>query len=55
MKFKNFLKDIQEETVSGDIATVDTKIGSKPLRHQGKTGKKCRAHKRVGCLDCQRD
>jgi hypothetical protein len=58
MNFRKLLKDIhdiQEETTSGDIATVDSKLGTKPIRHQGGNGKKCKSHKRVDCLECQKD
>ena len=53
MKFKNFLKDLDEEMTSGDVASVDSRLGDKPARTQGKhKGKRCKIHKRFDCLDC---
>ena len=55
--FRKLIKeihDLQEETTSGDIATVDNKLGSKPVRNLVK-GKKCKKHKRVNCLECSED
>jgi hypothetical protein len=46
--FRKLLKDIQEETTSGDIATVDTKLD---IVKRGK-GKKCKLHKAVNCDKC---
>lgn len=53
MKFKNFLKKIQEETVVGDIASVEKKLDL-TRRHEKhvNNGKKCKAHKRVNCEEC---
>lgn len=51
MSFKKFLKDIQEETTSADIASVDNKLGSKQ-KHLEK-GKKCKKHKRLNCEACE--
>jgi|FLOH01.1.fsa_nt_gi hypothetical protein len=51
--FRKLLKDIQlvqEETTSGDIATVDTKLEMKPIKRP--KGKKCKIHKRMNCKEC---
>lgn len=49
----SFRKFIQEETTSGDIATVDTKLGMK--RSKNEKGKKCKEHKEVNCEICEED
>jgi hypothetical protein len=57
MRFKNYLNDMKEETTSGDIATVDTKLDTKldPNRRQKHLdkGKKCKTHRIVNCEDCE--
>lgn len=55
MNFRKLLKDLQEEVTSGDIATVDSKLGSKPMRHRDGSGKKCKKHKRLNCEECKKD
>lgn len=50
MDFRTLLKDIQEETTSGDIAIVQSKVGSAPVKRQ--KGKKCKKHKRINCQEC---
>lgn len=55
--FRKLLKEIRtlsEETTSGDIATVPSVIGSKPIRRIEK-GKKCSKHKRFNCIECNPD
>ena len=54
MKFRKYLKDITEETTSGDIATVDNKLDlvRRPEKHLQK-GKKCKDHKRLNCQECE--
>jgi hypothetical protein len=53
MSFKKFLKDIQEETGVGDIASVDNKLGmTKRQKHLDK-GKKCKKHKVLNCETCE--
>lgn len=52
MSFKKHLKKLQEETTSGDIATVDNKIG---LTRSKKKGKKCKKHDVVDCETCHND
>ena len=52
MSFKNYLKDLQEETTSGDIATVDTKLDMVRRPKNLQKGKKCKKHGRVNCLEC---
>lgn len=61
MKFKQYIKKIQEETTSGDIASVDSKLGTTParrdpteLKHLHK-GKKCKEHKLLNCEDCMNE
>ena len=57
MNFRKLLKeiqDIQEEVTSGDIATVDNVLDDSPVRRTQK-GKKCKNHKRLNCLECQKD
>ena len=46
-----FRRFLDEEMTSGDIATVDNKLDTKPLRHLQK-GKKCKKHKRLNCIEC---
>jgi len=50
MKFKKFL---DEETVAGDIAGVDTKLDMvrRPMKHLQK-GKKCKVHHVLNCEEC---
>lgn len=52
--FRKYLKDIAEETTSGDIATVDTKLDltQRYEKHKCK-GKKCKAHKKYNCIICE--
>jgi hypothetical protein len=45
MKFKKYLKDLEEETTSADIATVDTKLDMS-------NAKKCKKHKKFNCHSC---
>ena len=52
MKFKNFLKSLEEETTVSDIATVDTKLDS-VKRVKSEKGKKCKKHRRTNCLECE--
>lgn len=52
-KFKNFLKYLDEEMTSGDIASVESKLGTR--RKQGQKGKKCKTHKRLNCHECNPD
>jgi len=54
MKFKNYLKQLKEETTSADIATVDTKLDlvKRHEKHALK-GKKCKRHKRLNCEECE--
>jgi hypothetical protein len=47
MKFKDFLKQLKEETTSGDIATVDTKLD------MVKRSKKCKLHDEYDCEECK--
>ena len=56
MKFKKFIQELAEETVAGDIATVDSKLDftRRPMKHLQK-GKKCKEHKRLNCQECQKD
>ena len=53
-KFGQFLKELREETTSGDIATVDNKLDlvkrEKPVK-----GKKCKAHNNINCTKCSED
>ena len=51
MKFKKFLKDIEEQTTSADIATVDTKLDMT----KRKKGKKCKKHKQFDCEVCEEE
>jgi len=51
MSFKKFLEEEEAAgTTSGDIATVDTKLGMS--RRKQVKGKKCKAHKRPNCEEC---
>lgn len=50
--FRKLLKDIKEETTSGDIATVDTKLDMVKRQKHLIKGKKCKKHKRVDCEEC---
>lgn len=53
MSFKKFLKNMQEETTTGDIAGVETKLGmTKRQKHLDK-GKKCKKHKVLNCESCE--
>jgi hypothetical protein len=52
MDFRTLLDNIKEETVAGDIASVETKIGTKPLRHRVGSGKRCKKHKTINCQTC---
>ncbi len=53
MKFKNYLKDLAEETTSADIATVDNKLDMvRRYEKHALKGKKCKKHKRVNCPIC---
>lgn len=53
MNFKKYLKQIEEETTSADIATVSTKLdlSKRHQKHQQK-GKKCKTHKKFNCELC---
>lgn len=53
MKFKKFLSALAEETTSGDIASVDTKLDlvKRPDKHLTK-GKRCKEHKLLNCEEC---
>ena len=57
MKFKQFLKDLEEETSSGDIATVDNKLDMtrrpKKLQKHLQKGKRCKLHGRFNCKECR--
>ena len=46
MSFRKFLKDMQEETTSADIATVDTKLDMK---------KKCTGKEDCECDKCYKE
>ncbi len=53
MKFKKFLTALAEETTSGDIASVDTKLDL--VKRQDKhlvKGKRCKKHKLLNCEEC---
>lgn len=43
---------MQEETTSGDIATVDNKLGATRRHRRLEKGKKCKDHKRLNCSVC---
>lgn len=49
-KFQNFLKDLQEETTAGDIASVDSKLGDKAV----KRAKPCKEHNEINCKICSK-
>jgi len=52
MKFKKFLDKLKEETTSGDIAGVDSKLDLiKRPKHLNK-GKRCALHKELNCEEC---
>ena len=52
-KYKKFSKFLDEETTSGDIATVDTKLDmTKRPKHLQK-GKKCKKHHKLNCDVCE--
>lgn len=53
MKFKKFLTALAEETTSGDIASVDTKLDlvKRQDKHLAK-GKRCKEHKLLNCEEC---
>lgn len=53
MKFKKFLTALAEETTSGDIASVDTKLDlvKRQDKHLAK-GKRCKKHKLMNCEEC---
>jgi hypothetical protein len=53
MKFKKFLTTLAEETTSGDIASVDTKLDlvKRSDKHLAK-GKRCKEHKLLNCEEC---
>lgn len=50
--FKKFIKELREETASGDIATVDAKLDLVKRQKHLEKGKKCKKHKRFNCLEC---
>lgn len=53
MKFKNFYRELYEETTSGDIATVDTKLVlSKKHPKRLQKNKKCKKHNILNCPIC---
>lgn len=55
MTKRGFKKFLEEETVSGDIATVDSKLDlTRRNKHLSK-GKKCKKHKRVNCEACEQE
>lgn len=49
MKFKKYLNDLSEETTSGDIATVDTKLDM--VKRYKKKAKKAHTNEREDLLD----
>lgn len=49
--YKGFKDFFNEETTSGDIATVDTKLDLRTPKHLSK-GKKCKKHKKINCSIC---
>ena len=53
MKFKKFLTALAEETTSGGVASVDTKLDlvKRPEKHLAK-GKRCKEHKLLNCEEC---
>lgn len=51
-KFKLYLDELKEETVSGDIATVATKMDLVKRNKHLEKGKKCAKHKRLNCVEC---
>lgn len=55
MSFKEYLKDLAEETTSADIATVDNKLDltQRYQKHKCEKGKKCKAHKKPNCIICE--
>lgn len=55
MSFKKYLNDIKEETTSGDIATVDTKLDMVKRPKHLEKGKKCKKHGRLNCVECLQD
>ena len=55
MKFKKFLKGLSEETTSGDIATVDTKLDMTRRQKHLEKGKKCKKHKQLNCEICEEE
>jgi hypothetical protein len=53
MKFKKFLTALAEETTSGDIASVDTKLDLVKRKDKHLTkGKRCKEHKLLNCEEC---
>lgn len=52
-KFKLYLDDLKEETTSGDIATVDTKMDLVKRSKFLEKGKKCKKHGRRNCQECE--
>ena len=50
--FRKFIKELHEETTSGDIATVDTKLDLVKRPKHLEKGKKCKEHKRINCTEC---
>lgn len=52
-KNKSFREFLEEETVSGDIATVDTPLVRRN-KHLSK-GKKCKKHKKMNCITCEEE
>jgi hypothetical protein len=56
MKYRKYLKSLEEETTSADIATVDTKLDmvARPQKHLQK-GKKCKKHKVLNCEICEQE
>jgi hypothetical protein len=51
--FKKFIKEIQEDTSTADIATVPVKLDLVKRPKILEKGKKCKMHKKLNCEICE--
>lgn len=54
MSFREYLRT-NEETTSGDIASVPSKLGTRTRHKHLEKGKKCKRHKQVNCEVCEEE
>lgn len=54
-KFRLYLNGLEEDTTSGDVATVDNKMDLVKRNKHLEKGKKCSVHKKLNCSICSDD